>query len=193
MQLTLLNINFLKTYIMKTIILGLSVFLFSVGLKAQNTNIKDETKTTTTTITNSDGEKKYVKKENTREVQDIELQNPKPNTVNVEMKSSPVEVTSSTKITNPDGSTRTVSIDRSGNYELRGYKFNLALDANGYRILSKDMKISGLLRKTSTNTFIYRNGKRNAIGYFDVSGNLVLENYNPKSDSVTYEVYRAIK
>jgi hypothetical protein len=57
---------------MKTLFIGI-VYLFSMAtFQAQNKNIKDETKTTTTTITDSKGEKTYVKKENTREVQKIE-------------------------------------------------------------------------------------------------------------------------
>ena len=178
---------------MKTIILATIALLVSISIEAQNKNIKDETKTTTTTITDSNGKKTYVKKENTREVQKIELKEEKPNTLNIETKDSPVVVTTTTKITNPDGSTRTVDVDRSSYYMYDNKKYNVKLDANGYRITGDDIKKSALLRKTSTNSFIYYNGKETSIGYFDTDGNLVLETYNSKTDTVTYKTYVIVK
>lgn len=178
---------------MKTLFIGTTLFLFAVTIQAQNTNVKDATKTTTTTISTSDGDKTYVKKENTREVQNVELKEEKPNTLNIETKDSPVQVTTTTKITNPDGTTRTVDIDRSSYYLLKGKKYKVALDANGYRMLSEDKKTAAFLRKTTTNSFIYKSGTKTAIGYFDMNGNLVLESYNPKTDDVTYETYTVVK
>ena len=84
---------------MKNQIIGVITLLITLTSQAQNTNVKDETKTTTTTVTNSNGEKTYVKKENTREVQNIELKEEKPNTLNIETKDSPIQVTTTTKIT----------------------------------------------------------------------------------------------
>ena len=72
-------------------------------------------------------------------------------------------------------------------------KYNVELDANGYRIIGDDTKKSALLRKTSTNSFIYYNGKETSIGYFDTDGNLVLETYNSKTDTVTYKTYVIVK
>jgi len=188
----LYHIN-LKTYIMKTIILATLVLLVSVRIVAQNKNVKDETKITTTTISTSDGDKTYVKKENTREVQEIELKEEKPNSLNIETKDSPIVVTTTTKITNPDGTTRTVDIDRSSYYTFNGKNYNVILDANGYRIISEKSSKVALLRKTSTNSFIYKKGKEYAIGYFDNIGNLVLETYDAKSDTVSFETYTVIK
>ena len=115
-----------------------------------------------------------------------------PNTLNIEMKETPVEVTKVTEITNPDNTTRTVHIDRSGLYEYNGNKFKLALDAMGYTLTFGNSK-PALLRKTSTNSYIYRSKDKTAIGYFDTSGNLIVEIYNDKSDDVTIEKYTAIK
>lgn len=178
---------------MKTVYIGTMIFLLTLNIQAQNKNVKDETKTTITTVTDSKGDKKYVKKENTREVQEIELKSEKPNTLNIETKDSPIQVVTTTKITNPDGTTRTVDIDRSSYYSLNDKKYKIALDANGYRMLSDDEKTSALLRKTSTNSFIYRSGDKSAIGYFDTNGNLILETYNPKTDTVSYETYIVVK
>lgn len=178
---------------MKSFIIGTLLFFLSPVVLSQNKNVKDETKTTTTTVKDSKGKKTYVKKENTREVQNIELKDQNPKNINMDVKETPVLVEKTTTITNPDGTTRTVDIDRSAYYLLNGKKYNISLDSNGYRILSEDLKEEAFLRKTTTNSFIYRNKDRIAIGYFDLEGNLVLETYDPKTDSVTYEKYNLNK
>ncbi|WP_309641168.1 hypothetical protein [Flavobacterium sp.] len=177
---------------MKTILLGISVLLCSLHSQAQNKNVQETTKTTVTTVKASDGEKKFVKNENVTEVQNIELKEPKANTLNIEMKESPVSVTSTTQITNPDGSTRTVDVDRSSYYASNGNKYKLALDASGYTMSTGNEK-PALLRKTSTNSYIFRAKNKTAIGYFDTKGNLVLETYDDKSDKVTVETYSVVK
>ena len=178
---------------MKSILFGILFICATSTVNSQNKNVKDETKTTTTTIVDSKGEKTYVKKENTREVQNIELKEQDPKNINMDLKDSPVMVKTTTTITNPDGSTRTVDIDRSSYYLLNGKKYNVALDSRGYRILSEDKKEEAFLRKTSTNSFIYRNKNKIAIGYFDIEGNLILETYDPKTDTVSYEKYNVSK
>lgn len=177
---------------MKTTLITMTFLLFSIVSQSQNKNVKEETKTTVTTVKTSDGEKKYVKKENVKEVQNIELKEPKANTLNIDTKESPVAVTTTTKITNPDGSTRTVDIDRSSYYESNGNKYKVNLDASGYTMTLGDSK-PALLRKTTTNSYIYRLKDKIAIGYFDTDGNLILETYNDKSDKVTTEKYIVIK
>ena len=178
---------------MKSIIM-IILFLFSTNaIFSQNTNVKDETKTTTTTVKDSKGVKTYVKKENTREVQQIELQNQEPKNINMDLKDSPIMVKTTTTITNPDGSTRTVDVDRSAYYVYNNKKYNVSLDSKGYRILSEDQKEEAFLRKTTTNSFIYRNKNKTAIGYFDVEGNLILETYDPNSDTISFEKYTVSK
>ena len=171
---------------MKSILFGILFICATSTINSQNKNVKDETKTTTTTVVDSKGEKTYVKKENTREVQNIELKEQNPKNINMDLKDSAVMVKSTTTITNPDGSTRTVDIDRSSYYLLNGKKYNVALDSRGYRILSEDNKEEAFLRKTSTNSFIYHNKNKIAIGYFDVEGNLILETYDPKTDTISF-------
>lgn len=178
---------------MKTIILGMSAFLFSINIQAQNQNVKSEVKTTITTTKDSEGEKKSVKSEEVREIQDIELKDAGSNTLNKEMKETPVQVTSVTKITNPDGSTRTVDVDRSSYYTSNNKQYKVDLDAYGYKVISSDNRQTGLLRKTSTNSYIYRAKGKTAIGYFDTNGNLVLETYNPRTDKVTVETFTVVK
>ena len=174
---------------MKTIVMTLALLFITNTILAQNKNVKDETKTTVTTVKTSDGEKKFVKKENTREVQNIELKDQEVKNINMDVKPSEVMVEKATTITNPDGSTRTVDLDRSAYYMSGDKKYQVSLDSKGYRILSDDKKNEAFLRKTTTNSFIYRSKQKTAIGYFDTEGNLILETYDPKSDTITYEKY----
>ena len=178
---------------MKTIILSSVILIFSFQLNAQIQNVTDETKTTITTIKDSDGVKQSVKKQEVKEVQNVELQNAESKELNKDMKVTPIEVTSKTQIINPDGSTRTVDVDRSSYYESNGKKYQVALDAQGYTIINEDNKSKALLRKTSTNTYIYRNKNKVAVGYFDTNGNLVIETYDDKSDKVMVETYTVLK
>ena len=178
---------------MKAIVMAFALLFTSSTLIAQNKNVKDETKTTVTTVKTSDGEKKFIKKENTREVQNIELKEQSPKNINMDVKDSEISVQKTTTITNPDGSTRTVDIDRSSYYILDGQKYEVSLDSKGYRILSDDKKNEAFLRKTTTNSFIYRSKEKTAVGYFDTEGNLILETYDPKSDTVTFETYTVLK
>lgn len=174
---------------MKLVILSTIAFLFSIQIEAQNT--QTEVKTKTTTVKDSDGVHKTVKTEVIKKDQKIVLGDEKQGTKNIPTVDSPVEVTKITKITNPDGSTRTVDVDRSSYYESNGKIYKLDLDASGYVITQGEMK--ALLRKTSTNSYIFRSDNRTAIGYFDTEGNLVIEFYDDKSDIVNIEKYVVIK
>ncbi len=177
---------------MKTFFLSAIAILFSMSIEAQNTNVKTETTTTIKTKKDETGEHKTVKSEVSKEVQNIELENAKPNTSNIPMKESPVMVTSVTTVTNPDGSTRTVDVDRSSYYEYSGKKYKLDLDASGYVMSFGDSK-PALLRKTSTNSYIYRLKNKIAVGYFDTKGNLIIETYDDKSDKVSLEKFMIVK
>lgn len=177
---------------MKTTIITTALLLFSIVGQSQNKNVKEETKTTITTVKTSDGEKKYVKKENVKEVQNIQLNDAKANTLNIDIKESPINVVSTTRITNPDGSTRTVDVDRSSYYESNGRSYKLALDAYGYTMTSGEDK-PYLLRKTTTNSYLFRSNDKTAISYFDTNGDLIVEIYDDKLDTITVEKYTAVK
>jgi len=58
---------------MKKLILGAAAVLCAVSIQAQNTNVTQTSKTTVTTVKDSDGEKKLVKEQNTTEAQDIKF------------------------------------------------------------------------------------------------------------------------
>lgn len=178
---------------MKTLISGTIFFLFSMNIQAQNQNVKSEIKTTTTIIKDSEGEKTSIKKEDIQELQNIELKDAESNILNKEIMETPVQVTSVTKITNPDGSTRTVDIDRSSFYTSDNKKYKVNLDASGYKIISVHNGSSAILRKTSTNSYIYKAKGKTSIGYFDMEGNLILETYDDKSDKVNTQKYTVFK
>ena len=167
--------------------------LLSLGLQAQNTNVTNVTKKTVTTIKDSDGEKQVVKEEKIQERQNIELENPDSKALNKNIKDSPVETVSTTTVTNPDGTTRTVAIDRSSAYEVNGKNYILSLDPSGYVITNSDNKKIGILRATTTNSYIFRGKDSTSIGYFDVEGNLVLETYDDASDKVTIQTFKRVE
>ncbi len=174
---------------MKNIMTFAFAMLLTAGMQAQNTNVTDVTKQTVTTTKDSDGEKKVVKEQNIRAKQKIELENPDSKALNKDMKASPVELESTTTVTNPDGTTRTVAMDRSAAYQYEGMNYTLALDPSGYVVTDMNNNKIGLLRATSTNSYIYRGEKSISIGYFDVDGNMVLETYDDNSDKVTTRTF----
>lgn len=178
---------------MKTLFLGLTVFLFAFNAQAQNQNVTGTTKTTVTTVKDSEGAKTQVKQQSTQETQDIQFKNTQGDPLNKEMAATPVQVTSTTQVTNPDGSTRTVNVDRSAYYEGNGQKYKVSLDPYGYTISSDKNSKAALLRRTSTNSYIYRTKDKTAISYFDSNGNLVVETYDDKSDKVSIETFSRVK
>lgn len=178
---------------MKTTMILITALFLSINGQSQNKNVLNTTTTTTTTIQDGGKAKKFVKKENVVETQKIELKDAKPNTLNVEVKESPVMVTTTTQITNPDGSTRTTSVDRSGYYTSNNAKYKVALDAQGYTLSADNAAKPYLLRKTSTNSYMYVNEGKVAVSYFDIDGNLIIETYNEKTDTVEYTKFDLVK
>ena len=179
---------------MKTTLIMIAALIISINGQSQNKNVLNTTKTTVTTVKDGIGKDKiYIKKENVVENQNIELQKEKPNTANIEMKDSPILVTTTTNITNPDGATRTTSIDRTGYYTLDNKKYKVNLDAQGYTFITEGLSKPYLLRKTSTNSYIYVNEAKVAISYFDTDGNLIIETYNEKTDAVDFKKYVLVK
>lgn len=174
---------------MKNMMTFAFALLLSAGLQAQNTNVTDVTKKTVTTVKDSDGTKQVIKEENIKAKQKIELENPDSKALNKDMKPSPVELESTTTVTNPDGTTRTVATDRSAAYQFEGKNYMLSLDPSGYIVTDVDNKKIGLLRATSTNSYIFRGEKSISIGYFDVDGNMVLDTYDDNSDKVTTRTF----
>lgn len=166
------------------------VFMYCFPVLGQNT--QTETKTKTIVIEDSEGTHKTVKTEVVKKDQKIELGKENPNSINIPVIDSPILVTTSTKITNPDGTTRTVQLDRSGYYEYNGRIYILTLDASGYVLTHGEMK-PALLRKTSINSYIYTMGTKTAVSYFDSNENLVVEFYDALSNQIIIEKYNHIK
>lgn len=177
---------------MKTIILGMSAFLLSLTVQAQNENIKSEVKTTITTIKDSEGEKKSIKTQEVKEVQNIELKDADSNVLNKEMKQTPIQVTATTEVTT-NGITKVIDVDRSAYYNLNGKKYQVSTDNSGYNMYFPDGKKAAILRKTSNNNYIYNAKNKTSYGYFDANGNLILESYDYKTDKVTVTTYFIVK
>ncbi len=177
---------------MKRFLISLWVMLLSLSGMAQNTNTKSEVKTVITTIKDSAGEKKIVKSEETKEIQNIELEEAKPNTLNIPMKESPVAVTTKTKVI-VDGVIKSEEVNHSAYYYMNGNKYQIVSDKTGYTMTSPNGKDLSLLRKTSNNNYIFKNKDKFSVGYFDASGNLILETYDEKTDSVILEKYTVVK
>lgn len=174
---------------MKNIMTFAFALLLTVGLQAQNTNVTNVTKKTVTTVKDSDGTKQTIKEQNIQARQKIELQNPDSKALNKNLKDTPVEMVSTTTVTNPDGTTRTVAIDRTSAYQFDGNNFMLSLDPSGYIVTDANNEKIGILRATSTNSYIFRGKNTTSIGYFDIDGNLVLETYNDDSDQITSRTF----
>jgi len=174
---------------MKALILGIALTAFTFGAQAQNKNVTEVSKTTVTTVKDSDGEKKLIKNENTQEVQNIELQNAESNQLNKDMKATPVQVTSTTTITGPDGRSRTVDVDRSAYYSIGGAKYQVKVDNTGYTMMDTSGKRAGVLRQLGNNSYIYRANNQTSYASFDANGNLVVQSYDDKSDTFTTTTY----
>lgn len=175
---------------MKTI-LGMFALMLSLGTQAQNQNKKTETVETTTTVKDDKGEHKVVKKEEIKEVQNIELQAVPNGTLNTNIAPTPTQATVTTSV-NVDGQERIVDVDHSAYYSYNGEKYHVLADMSGYKVTNNNNGIT-LLRRTSNNNYIYKNKDKFSVGYFDANGNLVLETYDEKTDKITVETYNLQK
>lgn len=160
--------------------------------QAQNTNVKSETKTTVKTVKTSAGEKKTVKKEETNEVQKVKLGEEKKNSLNIPMEPSPTNVVKRTEVT-VDGVTQSIDVDRSAFYSLNGENYQVAIDKSGYTMAFPDGSERAFLRRTSNNNYIFKNKDKFSVGYFDAEGNLVVETYDEKTDTMVLEKYVVVK
>lgn len=180
---------------MKTSILALLFLAFTIGTNAQNKNVLKTTKTKTTTIKDSDGEKKIVKTEKTNEVQNVKLGEEKSNTINIPTVNSPTQVTKTTEIS-VDGELKSRNVEHSAYYMFGGEKYQIKADNLGYTVISTDASNNnyrGILRKTSNNNYIYTDGTKTSFGYYDNDGNLILETYDNKSDLIKLEKFEILK
>ena len=169
----------------------MAAFLFSMNIQAQNKNVKSEVKTTVTTIKNSEGEKKLIKTQEVKEVQDIELQNADSKALNKDVIETPVRVTATTAVT-ANGVTN-VDVNHSAYYNLDGKKYQISSDKTGYTMFLPSGKKAGILRKTSNNNYFYKTKDATSFSYFDANGNLVVETYDEKNDKVSVTTYIMVK
>ena len=74
-----------------------------------------------------------------------------------------------------------------------GKKYEIKVDDYGYSINNNESKVSAYLRKTSNNNYLFVNDGKVSAAYFDESGNLIIDTYNEKTDSITTEKYLMAK
>ena len=177
---------------MKNLITVTLVLLVTLSLQAQNKNVLKATETKTTTVKNSQGEKKIVSTNEIKEEQKIELEDAKPNTLNIPMKESPVMVTETTELS-VDGKTKYVDIDHSAYYMYNGKKYAVKGDEFGYSLSNSDSKKNSYLRKTSNNNYLFVNDGKISSAYFDPEGNLIIDTYNEKTDRISTIKYTVSK
>lgn len=163
---------------------------FAVAATAQNTNVTDISKTTVTTVKDSDGARQMVKQQNVQTKQDIKFENAESNQLNKDQVQTPVQVTSTVQITGPDGRTRTVDVDRSAMYTRGQDAYKVVIDNTGYTVMDSRGKTMGLLRQlASPNQYIYTSGGNTYYGSFDSAGNFVLQRYDAKTDTILTETF----
>lgn len=178
---------------MKSIVITIGALLLTCGIQAQNKNVTEVSKVTTRTVKTSEGEKKLIKKEDISATQKIDFEDADSKALNKEVKNTPVEVTATTQIIDENGNVRSIDVDRSAMYRFGGNTYNLSLDNSGYTVMSDNSKDPAMLRKTSNGNYIYSTKDRVSFGYFDKSGNLILETYDAKNDKLIYERYDVAK
>lgn len=174
---------------MKNLAMSLVFIFATTAMMAQNKNVQKETETVTTTVKDSKGQKKIVKTTETKEVQNVELQLSEQKGKNIPVKEeSKVDVTKTTKV-KIDGETQYIDVDRTAYYNSNGIKYQILQKGSGYSLLNPDTNEIGVLRKTSNNNYIFRSEDKVSLGYFDFDGNLILETFDYKNDTITMEKY----
>lgn len=168
----------------------------SVGVHAQNVNVKSETKEEVTTIKDSKGVKQVEKKVVTKELQPVEVDATKRHGKNgknmPQVTTNPVEVVETTSVS-VDGNVKYVDVDRSAYYMYNGNKYELKRNAKGYTFHGDKGVNNGFLRKTSDNQYIFINKGEMSVAHFDANGNLVIDTYDKESDSIKTVIYTSDK
>ncbi|WP_146193460.1 hypothetical protein [Flavobacterium sediminis] len=176
----------------KTMMLSV-LFLSGFTLFAQNTNVLKETETTITTIKDSKGERKIEKVTEIKETQPVELEISEQKGKNIPMKESvPVNVATTTKVA-VDGQTEYVDVDHSSYYMYNGEKYEIKNDEKGYIFYRNGKETNSILRKASGGYYLYIYKNDVSIARFDKNGDLVIESYDKKKDTVTIEKYTVLK
>ncbi|RZK45799.1 MAG: hypothetical protein EOO94_03755 [Pedobacter sp.] len=173
---------------MKTTLLTITAALFAIGINAQTKNVQSESTTTVRTVKDSDGERKLVKTTEQQQSQNLQFKDAESKELNKDLVASPTQVTTTTTVTAPDGTTRSVDVDRSAVYTLDGQQYKVVLDNVGYTVLNNNKKY-GVLRNTGTNSYIMSSGGKTSYGSFDANGNLTITTYDDKTDKTTTATY----
>lgn len=176
----------------KLILTGLAVAVGCIAQAQQspNKNVQKESKTTVTTVRDSEGERKVVKTATTSETQNLEFQDAESNKLNKDLAPTPIQQQTTVTVTLPDGTTRLVDQDRTAKYSVNGQNYEVVLDNVGYSILnSSNRKKVGVLRHLGYNTYLVDVNGKHAYATFDEQGNLTVQRYDTKEDRIINETY----
>lgn len=158
------------------------LLLAAIGMTAQtNPNVTKESTTTTVTVNDGSGKpKKVTKTQTSTSQQGIQLKDADSKKLNKEATYSNQQVSNSTTIEGDGVPTY---------YELNGERYIFVTDKTGYKIASPKDRNFATVRKTSDGHYIFRTKTGTSVGYFDGSGNFVVETYDDKNDGITVETY----
>lgn len=180
---------------MKKLVLPIVLSVISFGMNAQNTNVQKETTSVVTTVKDSEGVKKIEKQVVNTEVQPVEVDATERHGKNgrdmPQVTTTPVKVTETTSVA-IDGETKYVDVDHSAYYSYNGTKYQLKSSDKGYDFYN-DGKSFGILRSTGTNRYMYIKNDKVSLAYFDDNGNLVVETYDKKTDTINTTIYTSVK
>lgn len=175
-------------------ILIIIALVFGLTMNAQtNKNVSKETKTTTTTVSDGEQDKKVVKTEQVTTHQNVEVKDAHSKKLNKDLKPTPTQVTQTTTVSG-DG-IPTQEIGRTTYYELNGRRYSFISDKTGYRVSSPTVKDYAVITRTTNDgtTYTYTVKGNNSKAYFDANGNFVVETYNTKTKTTTKEIYMKLK
>ncbi|MXN90490.1 hypothetical protein GR160_04555 [Flavobacterium sp. Sd200] len=169
--------------------------LFATGLAATaqvNQNVTKESTTTTVKVNDGSGKtKKLVKTNNTESVNQIQIKDADSKKLNKESVEGTPVVTTSTTVERDNGFNARVG--QISNYQMGGNDYIFVTEKAGYRIATPDNKDYAKVRKTSNGQYIYRTGTSTSVGYFNASGDFVVETYDDKTDGMTVETYTKVQ
>ncbi len=156
---------------MKKLLIMAALAIGTMSFAQENKNEVKETVTTKTNVKDNTGTKVYKK--------DVT----KTQTENVDLKISDANQT------NQMASVKPMDVQINETYSNSGSNFMFEKENNGYRLRNMTSTSpngqNGILRPSSKNGYyILFMDNKSSLGYFDANGSFIVENYDPKTDTI---------
>ena len=185
---------------MKNLIYIISLLMFTntvAQTQTNSTNIKDETKIKKTFVQQDGNIIVNKTKVNTKEIQNIKLDDADKNKVNQDIIETPVEISKTVKVDN----------DKDPFYDTEAkfyyYKFNnddyiFKPDNKGYTVSIKrddeEVLVGKAIKSLKNDYYIFMtNSENDGVGYFDEKGNFIIEYYDINNDGLLSREYLIVK